>query len=284
MESAQIVIALARAVYYVAIIVMFGAAVFPFYVGHRASVGMPRWLTPVLAVTALLALIAWLVAFTASLDGLGELMPTLGVVLLESSFGTVWLVRLMAAFMIVLATFAQLPRSVIAASAAVLLICEGWSGHAVAWGTLGSVNFALHSLCAAFWLGGLLPLFQLMRSAHRGDFDLQDTETALRRFSAVATVAVAGVVATGVINTWHMLARAPSFADLYVRVLTFKIVLVIVMIGMAGLNRYQILPRLRTVNRAVSLHWLVRSVAAEQLIGLLVLIDVSVLGTMNPHA
>ena len=53
-----------------------------------------------------------------------------------------------------------------------------------------------------------------------------------------ATVAVCSVVATGTVNSWHMLGGTANFMDTYVRVLAFKIALVMVMIGLAALNRY----------------------------------------------
>jgi putative copper resistance protein D len=282
-ELAHIVIVLARAVYYVALVVLFGAAVFPLYTGHSGRAVLPRWLTTSLAVSALLALLTWLLAFAATLDGAGEVLSTVQIILIESSFRTVWLVRLGAAFLLVLAASALGSSLLVATPAAVLLICEGWSGHAVAWGTFGSVNLALHALCAALWLGGLVTLGRLVISAYRGDSALCLVRAALRRFSAVATLAVLGVVATGATNTWQMIGRRPDLADTYFRVLLMKILLVVIMVGLAVFNRYLLLPRLRTAEQAVTLRPLVRSIALEQLVGFLVLLDVSALGTMNPH-
>lgn len=172
----------------------------------------------------------------------------------------------------------------IARPAAVLLISEGWSGHAVAWGMLGSVNLALHALCAAPWLGGSVPLWLVVLAAYGGGSDLQSPERALRRFATVGTVAVSGVVATGAVNTWYMLGGTVNFIDTFVRVLALKIILVMVMIGQAALNRDRFLPRLRTARSRTSLRLLIGSVAVEQLLGLLVLLDESALGMLNPHA
>ncbi|AWN42726.1 CopD family protein [Methylobacterium durans] len=284
MEAAQVTIILARAVYYVSIVLLFGAAVFPLYAGRSTWAALPRWLTAALAVATVLALLTWLFALAATLDDTGEVLPTVKVILTESSFRMVWLVRLGAALLLLLIALALRPSPVIATPSAVLLIGEGWGGHAVAWGTLGSVNLAVHTLCAALWLGGLVPLGLVVFSAHRGSADLPTAETALRRFSSTAVMAVAGVVATGAVNTWHMLGAGPNFTDAYVRVLALKITLVMLMIGLAALNRYRFLPQLRTAGRAATMRSLVGSITLEQLVGLLVLLDVSVLGTMNPHA
>jgi putative copper resistance protein D len=283
-ETAQVTIILARAAYYFSVVLLFGASAFPLYAGRSTGAVLPRGVTTALAAVAFLALLTWLLALAATLDDTGAVLPTLEVILTESSFRTVWLVRLGAALLLLLATLALSPSPAIAVPAAVLLICEGWSGHAVAWGAFGSVNLALHTLCAALWLGGLLPLWLVVWAAYRGGSDLQPAEMALRRFSAVATVAVCGVVATGVVNTWHMLGGWPNFTDSYVRILTIKFAFVMFMIGLAALNRYRFLPRLRAACPLTSLRLLVGSVAMEQLLGILVLLDVSALGMMNPHA
>ncbi|MGH1570296.1 CopD family protein [Methylobacterium sp. P31] len=284
MEAAQVTIILARAAYYVSIGLLFGAPTFPLYAGRSTWAALPRWLTTALAAVVFVALMTWLLALVATLDDTGEVLPTVQIILTESSFSTVWLVRLGAALLLLLAAVARPPSPGIALPVAVLLISEGWSGHAVAWGTLGSVNLALHALCAALWLGGLMPLWLVVLAAYRGCSDFQSAERALRRFSVAAAVAVSGVVATGVVNTWHMLGGTVNFTDTYVRVLAFKVVLVMVMIGLAALNRYRFLPRLRTARPRTGLRLLVSSIALEQLLGLLVLLDVSALGMMNPHA
>lgn len=283
MDPVQAAIPLARAVYYVALVVLFGASVFPLYAGRGGRAALSRWPAVALSAAALFGLLTWLYGFAASLDDSGDVLTTIRIILIESSFRVVWLVRLGTALALILSALA-LRTSLIAVPAAVLLVCEGWSGHAVAWGFLGSVNLALHALCAALWLGGLVPLAQIVRSSYRGRSDLPVAETALRRFSAVAVLAVAGIVLTGSINTWHVIGRTPNFTDTYVRVLALKIALVVIMIGLAALNRYCFLPRVRETNCASSLRPLIGSIAAEQIIGLLVLLDVSVLGTMNPHA
>ena len=257
---------------------------FPLYAVRSTGAALPRGLITALSAAVLLTLLTWLLALAATLDDTGEVLPTVKVILTESSFRAVWLVRLAAAVLLMVSAIARPRGPVIGLLAAVLLICEGWSGHAVAWGTLGSVNLAVHALCAALWLGGLVPLWLLVRAAYRGGSHSQTAELALRRFSAVATVAVCGVVATGVVNTWHMLGGTANVMDTYVRVLAVKLILVTIMIGLAALNRYRFLPRLRTATPMRSLRLLVSSVAVEQALGLLVLLDVSALGMMNPHA
>ena len=284
MEPPQFVIVLARAVYYVALVVLFGASVFPVYAGRGARVVQPRWLMTALAAAIWLALVTWLVAFAISLSDPGEAPATVKIVLFESSFGTVWLVRLGTSFVLLLAVLAVSQTVIAVVLAAVLLICEGWGGHAVAWGTLGSLNLALHVLCAAVWLGSLLPLSQVVGAACCARVELQVAETALRQFSVVAVSAVMGVVVTGAINTGHMIGKAPNSTDSYVRVLTFKIMLVLVMLGLAAANRYRFLPKLQGEGQMAALRSLSVSVAIEQIVGFLVLLDVSALGMIDPHS
>ncbi|WP_236728737.1 CopD family protein [Methylobacterium sp. WSM2598] len=271
----------ARAVYYVALVILFGASVFPLYVGQAGRDALSRGQAAVLSAAALVGLLAWLWAFAASLDDTGDVLTTVQIVLIESGFRVVWLVRLGTALVLILAALVR--PSLVAVPAAVLLACEGWSGHAAAWGPLGSVSLALHALCAALWLGGLMPLAEVVRSSYREGGDLPAAEKALRRFSNVAMLAVAGIAVTGAINTWHVLGASVAFTDAYVHVLALKIALVALMIGLAALNRFRFLPQVREANSALLLRSLVGSIAAEQVIGLLVLLDVGVLGTMNPH-
>ena len=68
------------------------------------------------------------------------------------------------------------------------------TGHAASaaprWLTVPAV--AVHVLCAAFWVGSLLPLWWSLQ------LDRASAVTVLRRFSAVALVAVALLVGAGV--------------------------------------------------------------------------------------
>jgi putative copper resistance protein D len=69
----------------------------------------------------------------------------------------------------------------------------------------------------------------------------------------------------------------------YGRLLAAKIALFLVMIGLALVNRFRLMPRLSASEAATApLRTLARSVLAEQAIGLAILAVVAVLGTWPP--
>jgi putative copper resistance protein D len=97
-------------------------------------------------------------------------------------------------------------------------------------------------------------------------------------------VAVALIALTGAINS---LLLVGSFEGLvgtpYGRLLGLKILLFSVMVGLALINRFRLLPRLRHEPQpAAPIVALARSVLFEQALGFAVLAVVSVLGTWPP--
>lgn len=279
------VVILARWIHFVSATILFGSALFALYGTRPAKPSaqplLPRSVQTALAFLALLSGLAWLAGFAMELAEEDGLWVTVRSVLLETGFGPVWLVRLAAAFLLTAAAVADAPPSLLALFSALLLGVEGWSGHA-ATGTLGSSLIqAVHVVAAATWLGGLVPLAILVANARRGSEAA--IILALRRFSTMGTVAVAVIFATGLVNTWRILGGIPSPAHAYGRVLLLKIGLFALMLGLAGLNRFWLVERLGGVRPGPELLWLRWTIVGEQIIGVGVLLDVSVLGTMNPH-
>jgi putative copper resistance protein D len=102
----------------------------------------------------------------------------------------------------------------------------------------------VHLLSGGFWIGCLVPLLiclpQLRNPAQRPDAAL-----ALRRFSSLGHVAVALILATGLINTGLILRKLPvDFSSPYETLLAAKIGLVGMMVAIAIINRYIVVPRL----------------------------------------
>jgi copper resistance protein D len=162
MEADQAPVVLARWVYYGSVIILFGSSLFPLYalVGRDpAPALLPRAVNVTLALAALVAASGWLLGFTAMLAGPEDWADTLRAVLLQSDLGTVWIVRLLGAALLVGATL--LHHTLVAAPSLVLLACEGWSGHAAAWETVGSLTMAAHLVGAGAWIGGLVPLARI---------------------------------------------------------------------------------------------------------------------------
>ena len=120
-------------------------------------------------------------------------------------------------------------------------------GHAAmnggAPGALHRLNHALHLLCAATWVGGLLPLLFCMRLA-KGRWQPAAIFT-MMRFSRVGHYAVAGVLLTGIINTLFIVGINVPWHAPYVQLLLFKCALVMMMVAIALANRYFLVPRFR---------------------------------------
>jgi putative copper resistance protein D len=104
---------------------------------------------------------------------------------------------------------------------------------------------------------------------------------ALRRFSRLAHAAVVIVLVTGLVNTWLVLGMLPLDASSsYKTLLLAKIALVTVMLVLALLNRYVLVPRLqRSANFLHKLRW---SAAVELVAGLGAVGLVSAIGILPP--
>ena len=146
-------------------------------------------------------------------------------------------------------------------------------------GALQRLNHAFHLICAATWLGGLLPLLFCMRLA-KGRWQNAAIYT-MMRFSRVGHYAVAGVLLSGAINALMILGvHIPWQAD-YVQYLLFKCALVALMVVIALANRYFLVPRFRPeTGRAQQIF--IRMTQAEVVLGALVLATVSLFATWEP--
>ncbi|MEI9854663.1 copper homeostasis membrane protein CopD [Enterobacter mori] len=156
-------------------------------------------------------------------------------------------------------------------------------GHAAmddgAPGALHRLNHAIHLLCAATWLGGLLPLLFCMRLSS-GRWQTAAVYT-MMRFSRVGHYAVAGVIFTGIINALFITGINVPWQAGYVKMLLFKCALVALMVVIALANRYFLVPRFRP-----AAGWeqtlFIRMTQAEVVLGALVLATVSLFATWEP--
>lgn len=156
-------------------------------------------------------------------------------------------------------------------------------GHAAmhdgAAGVLQRANQLVHLLCAATWLGGLLPLLCCLHMAH-GRWQAAAIQ-AMMRFSLYGHFAVAGVVLTGIVNALLIQGLNAPWLSGWGRLLLVKCALVALMVAIALMNRYVLVPRLSqhkdTARRAfISMTW------AEVGLGALVLAAVSLFATWEP--
>lgn len=275
---------LARWAYYGTAMILFGSALFPLYAGGRNGANipvLPKSATIALAAAALVAAVTWLLSFAAELDSSEGLIETTWGILVESSFGPTWWIRLGALF-IALGTALTGHLRLLATALLVALACEGWTGHAAAFGLTGSLLHSAHVISAAAWIGGIVPLARLVSIALADDRLRPAAEAALSRFSRAGVLFVAVIALTGASNIWHVHPGRLASINTYNQVLFAKLVLFVGMVGVAAFNRYHFLPQLTRSSSASTLPALSRSIALEQAIGLAVLLDVSALGLINP--
>ena len=297
-----------RFLHFATVMALFGLALFPLYT-YPSRVGEPpaqlgRWLRVWLRLAALLALmsgIAWGLFTVASMTG--ALIDTadrdaLWSILRETGFGQVWVARL-ALMVALLALMAgrmgseRHPDWITPLVSAMILVSLAGVGHTQADdGTAGVFHISAdgaHLLAAGAWFGGLLSLGYLLTLA-RGSPSPQhaaDASAALVRFSGMGYIAVAVLVGSGLINAWFLVgsvAKLPTTP--YGQLLLAKLCLLAGMLLLAMWNRFWLVPSLvkekQSDQPAASLWRLRKHVLAEQVLGLLIVLIVSFMGTMLP--
>ncbi len=301
----------ARFAHYTALAVLFGAATFLLFATPQGpedpadqGQGLVRSLRGSLLWSSLAALATaiLLLAFTAAnmagaLSGMVDL-PTLQTILIDTDFGRVWLFRLVAAALLV-GWFAARRRTqglrgsdwVVLLLAAAVLTTLALTGHAqIRTGIAGLVHRisdAGHLAAAAVWLGALPPFLFLLSTSPSGPEALRAGRL-LQRFHLVGLLAVAALIATGLVNSWFLVGDVRALlTTAYGRLLLVKLALFAAMVGLAADNRLRLVPRLQAaLDQGLPPQvWLVRlraHVRWEFQLGLGVLLAVSVLGVLAP--
>ena len=299
----------ARLLHYAAVTALAGLSFFPLYAYAGAEpIRLLRWRQGVLLVAAIASLLSgvlWFVFSVANMSGtLADVADreVLWTVLNETTFGRVWTARLVLSIIMVglfwnriVSTFRRRRDLITQVLAAVLLISLAGVGHAqIEEGVEGIVHVvsdAAHLLAAGAWLGGLVPLgyILLLHGRESGSTQRSDLNEILLRFSGMGYVAVATLTGSGLVNSWFLIGNIVGlFATPYGQLLVVKLVLFAGMLALAVSNRFWIVPSLTktpTDDRNGSTVWTARlrnHVVSEQFLGLMVLLVVSVLGTMRP--
>jgi putative copper resistance protein D len=282
-----------RALHFLAVLLLAGSA---FYTALLA----PRRYRPVLAqrlhrilvTTALLSLISALLML-ATQTGLmsGDWRNVSDVetwqAVLDTRFGIVWRWELAFALFSMLALLLRgiLRQQLLLVSGLLQLIALAGVGHAAMRdglpGLLQQINHALHLISAAFWTGGLFPLLLLMREARQITYRT-DAIRCMMRFSRYGHLAVALALLTGVINSL-LIAGSPLTwpATLWSAMLVMKVMLVMMMVGIALINRYYLVPRFRVAASHATRHF-IRLTQLELLLAIIVVGLVSVFATLSP--
>lgn len=304
LEAALVALRLAQ---YAGAAMLFGAPLFFLYALPRqgpASADRLPWSRRLLTAAAVLTLTAalgGLAAQTSVMAGsLAEgLKPaSLSFVATGSGLGRAALVRAAAAAS-ALACLMALPAGrplwrMTAVLGGVVAGSLAWMGHGAATEGPGHlvhlVGDILHSLAAAVWIGALAVFLLLLRPASGDDPQrLQALHGALRGFSGIGSLLVAALVASGLVNSWFLVGpqRLEGLWTVpYGQLLSVKLALFALMLGLAAANRFRLTPALGAAlqggSPVAALARLRRSVAAETATALAILALVAWLGTLAP--
>ncbi len=104
---------------------------------------------------------------------------------------------------------------------------------------------AVHLLAAGVWLGGLLPLGMVVVSSRAKQLSNDDAVLVLSRFSGMAYLAVAALVAFGLLNGWFLVGSLSALiGTTYGELLLLKLGLFGLMLCLAASNRFWLVPAL----------------------------------------
>jgi len=294
----------ARFLHFASVLVLFGLALFPLYTypDRVGSTPLCQWLRLRLRLAALLALlsgIAWALFTIAKMtDSLRDAADPAAIasVLRETTFGQLWIARL-ALIVALLASVRGCkspdhPDWITAGISGVVLATLAGVGHThVSDGAAYVIHVSAdgaHLLAAGAWLGGLLPLANVLALAHRSPSAVHCAEArdALQRFSGMGYTAVATLVGSGLINSWYLVGVVSALTtSRYGQLLILKLCLFGGMLALAALNRLWFVPSLvreTGSQSAVLFVRLRRHVLGEQALGLIIVFVVSLLGMLQP--
>jgi putative copper export protein/mono/diheme cytochrome c family protein len=240
--------------------------------------------------------------------GWGLVPQTLGLLLTETRYGDIWLVRqalwLLLAALLLLRGPEHDPKDWLALRLGGLVL--GGAGLAVGAASGHSASApgsaapavaldALHLLAAGVWAGALVPLAVFLRWARPGGSDSSPAITAgvaIRRFSTLGLLSVAVIVVTGAYAVLLQVGSVPALlGTTYGRWLLVKLALLPPLLGVAFVNRMYLRPRLElarseSVRAGTDAGALVtrlgRCVLLEAVIAFAVLGVVAVLGLTTP--
>jgi putative copper resistance protein D len=290
-------------------LVLFGTPLFCLYgfdagPAHQQfpSLHVPRPALVAAGVLALAGAVWWVIAETAAIfSEPGQFgLNAIWTVLTGTGFGRAAFLRIaLIGACLVTAIFLaprMRPSTIQAVLGGAVVASFAWTGHGIEGeGMPGLIHLGadiIHLLAAAVWIGALLCLaFVILQSIRiRSEQNAEFAYHALKGFSGIGTAAVALLIFSGIVNGWFLVGPrhiGQLFTTAYGGLLIVKLVLFAAMLAFAAANRFRLNPQLgvalrndETVNQPLVV--LRRSILTETVLGLLVLVVVSWMGTLEP--
>lgn len=294
-DSLVLGMALDRFAVYGSSTIIFGVMVFTVLLAPmRVADELTRRLNPLMDGTMIIlvgAMLPWPILEAAQIDGTWAgafQLPTIGTLLSSTAPGTFWIEQMMVSLllMVIYLALGRRGRYPVLLVGAALMVSLALVGHAAmdgGWrGDLHKANDAIHILAASTWIGGLVALMPCLRMLDDPDLRRQ-ASTALIRFSVIGHIAVALVIATGIVNAYLILGRWPiDFGSLYQLLLLGKIIAVTGMVTLALVNRYVLVPAIRCRGSS-AVFALKRLTIIELGLAVAVLALVSLFGILDPQ-
>lgn len=153
-----------------------------------------------------------------------------------------------------------------------------WVGHihGMKPNTAATLLLCLHLLCAAFWLGALLPLWVIAAGGNAAQ-----TAAAAARFGKLALRVVAVLLAAGMSLLLVLIGNAAQFwASDYGRMMAIKLLAVAALLGVAAWNKLFLTPRLLKGDARAALMFR-RSLLTEMALGALILLTTAAFTTLT---
>jgi putative copper resistance protein D len=286
-------LAASRLVYDAAMMFIFGSNTFVCLAapGALESALMRRLETPMLAAAsfAAIAMAIWLPLQAAMIGGgWRHVFDTsiMFVLLDHTSVGHVWDARALLAMLLIMAAAAIRPPApfllLLSGGALATLALAGHAAMDEGSRAVGhTINHAVHVLAAAAWVGSLVPVL-ICLAALRDPAQHDKAAVALRRFSIMGHIAVALMVGTGAVDLVLVLGGLPvHWASPYQVLLAIKIALVAVMIVLALINGYVLMPGIES-GKDTAIRLMRRQTVAELALAAGVIGLVAVFGMLDP--
>lgn len=238
---------LLRGVQHVATLGAAGLALFALGFGHRMDAAeaarLRRTLLATIAAGLALSVLALVLRVLVLTAGASAIDPDVWMAVLRSRIGDAFWLR--GAGLLLLGA-AALPRRLGPAVAAVgvALVVGSYAamGHSTLYGPRQEIValLVLHLAVVAFWVGSLPPLLWVARRP-----DGTAAAALVRDWSRAATLAVAVMLATGLLLTWYLTVRLDRLLDAWHGwALAAKTLAVLCALALAGWNRLRHTPAL----------------------------------------
>ena len=147
------------------------------------------------------------------------------------------------------------------------------TGHVSVLSLMAQISIVMHFAAFALWIGCLYPFLQLSRSV-----DIDVLEKALKRFGDNAIVILFALFLGGGVMLYELLESPMTLINSdYGLALSLKLTLVLVMLGVAAMNKLMLVPVLISSGSRVKLQ---RSIRYELAIAVVILVVTSYLSTI----